>query len=65
MCRALAMVSRLVSLSIYLCANVCDLGCPPHGGGAFGIERIVLNWLDLKNVRLATLFPRDPSRVTP
>ncbi|KAE9982112.1 hypothetical protein EG328_011216 [Venturia inaequalis] len=40
-------------------------GCPPHGGGAFGIERIVLNWLDLKNVRLATLFPRDPSRVTP
>lgn len=41
------------------------LGCPPHGGGAFGIERIVLNWLDLKNVRLATLFPRDPSRVTP
>jgi aspartyl-tRNA synthetase len=40
-------------------------GCPPHGGGAFGAERIVLNWLGLGNVRLATLFPRDPSRLTP
>ncbi|KAF2405227.1 aspartyl-tRNA synthetase [Trichodelitschia bisporula] len=40
-------------------------GCPPHAGGAFGLERIVLNWLDLKNVRLATMFPRDPQRVTP
>jgi aspartyl-tRNA synthetase len=40
-------------------------GCAPHAGGAFGAERIVLNWLGLGNVRLATLFPRDPGRVTP
>lgn len=40
-------------------------GCPPHGGAAFGLERIVSNWLGLPNVRLATLFPRDPARVTP
>jgi nondiscriminating aspartyl-tRNA synthetase len=40
-------------------------GCPPHGGGAFGLERVVCNWLALPNVRMAAFFPRDPSRVTP
>jgi aspartyl-tRNA synthetase len=45
--------------------NTFTYGCAPHAGGAFGAERIVLNWLGLGNVRLATLFPRDPSRLTP
>jgi nondiscriminating aspartyl-tRNA synthetase len=40
-------------------------GCPPHGGGAFGLERVVCNWLALPNVRMAAFFPRDPGRVTP
>lgn len=40
-------------------------GCPPHAGGGFGLERIVMLWLGLPNVRLASLFPRDPSRLTP
>ena len=40
-------------------------GCAPHAGGAFGAERIVLNWLGIGNVRLATLFPRDPGRLMP
>ncbi|KAF2433018.1 aspartyl-tRNA synthetase [Tothia fuscella] len=63
--------ARLDALGVPIGAGLKDYvdcfryGCPPHAGGAFGIERIVLNWLDLKNVRLATLFPRDPSRVTP
>lgn len=42
-----------------------EFGCAPHAGGAFGAERIVLNWLGLGNVRLASLFPRDPSRLDP
>jgi aspartyl-tRNA synthetase len=37
----------------------------PHAGGAFGLERIVANWLGLPNIRLASLFPRDPSRLSP
>lgn len=40
-------------------------GCPPHAGGGIGLERIVMLWLGLPNVRLASLFPRDPSRLTP
>jgi nondiscriminating aspartyl-tRNA synthetase len=38
---------------------------PPHGGFAIGLERFLTQLLDLPNVRLATLFPRDMGRVTP
>lgn len=35
-------------------------GCPPHGGGGIGLERVLMLFLDLGNVRWATLFARDP-----
>lgn len=38
-------------------------GMPPEGGFSFGCERIVMNILDLKNIREATLFPRDMERI--
>ena len=40
-------------------------GMPPHGGFAIGLERLLMQLLDLPNVNLATLFPRDMQRVTP
>lgn len=40
-------------------------GCLPHGGGGIGLERVVMLYLDLKNIRRASLFPRDPRRLTP
>lgn len=40
-------------------------GCPPHAGGGFGLERIVSFWAGVGNVRLASLFPRDPQRILP
>ncbi|CAF3937149.1 unnamed protein product [Rotaria magnacalcarata] len=40
-------------------------GCPPHVGGNIGLERVVMLYLGLGNVRKATMFPRDPKRVTP
>lgn len=40
-------------------------GCPPHGGGGVGLERIVFLYLGLDNIRKASMFPRDPSRCTP
>ncbi len=40
-------------------------GMPPHGGFAIGLERLLMQLLNLPNLRLATLFPRDLSRLTP
>jgi len=42
-----------------------DLGMPPHGGLAIGLERLTVQILGLANVRDATLYPRDRYRVTP
>lgn len=40
-------------------------GMPPHGGFAIGLERWTARLLQLDNIRLATLFPRDVYRLTP
>jgi len=40
-------------------------GMPPHGGFGFGIERFLMELLDIKNVRECILFPRDRTRLTP
>lgn len=42
-----------------------ELGMPPHGGFAIGLERLTAQILGLSNVRDATLYPRDRYRVTP
>jgi nondiscriminating aspartyl-tRNA synthetase len=42
-----------------------DLGMPPHGGLAIGLERLTAQILGLPNIRDATLYPRDRYRVTP
>ena len=36
-----------------------DLGMPPHGGLAIGLERLTAQVLGLANVREAVLYPRD------
>ncbi len=40
-------------------------GALPHGGGGIGLERVVMLYLGLKNIRKASMFPRDPNRLTP
>ena len=40
-------------------------GALPHAGGGVGLERVVMLFLGLKNVRLASAFPRDPKRISP
>lgn len=40
-------------------------GMPPHGGFGFGIERLLMELLDIKNIRECILFPRDRNRLTP
>jgi nondiscriminating aspartyl-tRNA synthetase len=38
-------------------------GVPPEGGFAFGAERMTMQILGLKNIREASMFPRDMNRV--
>ncbi len=40
-------------------------GMPPHGGLGIGLERLVMKTMGLKNVREASLFPRDTGRLVP
>lgn len=42
-----------------------ELGMPPHGGLAVGLERLTAQILSLANVREAVLYPRDRSHVSP
>jgi nondiscriminating aspartyl-tRNA synthetase len=42
-----------------------ELGMPPHGGFAIGLERLTARVLNLPNVRQAVLYPRDRYRLTP
>lgn len=40
-------------------------GSPPHGGGGFGLERILMLYFELGSVKITSLFPRDPNRIKP
>lgn len=40
-------------------------GCWPHGGFGIGLERLVMLFIGAPNVRYVTLFPRDPTRLSP
>ena len=42
-----------------------ELGMPPHGGLAIGLERLTAQVLGLTSVREATMYPRDRNRVEP
>ncbi|WAR64000.1 hypothetical protein PtB15_16B159 [Puccinia triticina] len=41
------------------------LACPAHAGGGIGLERVVMLFFGLGNIRKACLFPRDPKRLHP
>jgi len=40
-------------------------GMPPHGGFGLGLERLLMKMLNLENIREATLFVRDRTRIIP
>jgi len=40
-------------------------GMPPHGGLGIGLERLTMKLCWLDNIRYASLFPRDRSRLEP
>ncbi|EPS57914.1 hypothetical protein M569_16902, partial [Genlisea aurea] len=40
-------------------------GASPHGGFGVGLERVVMLFCALNNIRKTSLFPRDPQRIAP
>lgn len=46
-------------------ANAMGCGAPPHAGWSIGLERLTMKICNIKNIREASLFPRDRKRITP
>lgn len=40
-------------------------GLPPHGGLGIGLERLTMRLIGENNIREASLFPRDITRLLP
>jgi tRNA synthetases class II (D, K and N) len=40
-------------------------GAPPHAGAGVGMERVVMLFCGLDNIRKTSMFPRDPKRLEP
>ena len=40
-------------------------GAFPHGGAGVGLERVVMLFLGLYDTKKCSLFPRDPTRLSP
>lgn len=40
-------------------------GALPHGGAGIGLERVLMLFLNLGNVKRVSLFPRTPNRIAP
>lgn len=53
----------LATIQAYL--DTFKYGAPAHAGGGIGLERIVLLYFALGNIRRSSMFPRDPKRITP
>ncbi len=51
------------SLNFYL--DFFKYGCPPHGGFAIGIARIMMQIFEIDNIREATFIYRGPTRLNP
>ncbi|TPX71607.1 hypothetical protein CcCBS67573_g06128 [Chytriomyces confervae] len=54
---------ELSTIQAYL--DAFKYGAPPHAGGGVGLERVVMLYLKLGNIRRTSMFPRDPKRLTP
>ena len=53
----------LEQIQSYLDAFKC--GAYPHGGAGVGLERVVMLYCGLNNIRKTSMFPRDPRRLSP
>uniref|UniRef100_A0A7N2RES3 aspartate--tRNA ligase n=1 Tax=Quercus lobata TaxID=97700 RepID=A0A7N2RES3_QUELO len=61
--RAQALGIDVQSISTYV--EFFQYGAPPHGGFGVELERVVMLFCGLNNIRKTSLFPRDPLRIAP
>lgn len=61
--RAIACGIDVKTISTYV--DSFRYGAPPHGGFGVGLERVVMLFCALNNIRKTSLFPRDPLRIAP
>ncbi|GFQ03701.1 aspartate--tRNA ligase cytoplasmic [Phtheirospermum japonicum] len=61
--RAQSLGIDVKSISTYI--DAFRYGAPPHGGFGVGLERVVMLFCALNNIRKTSLFPRDPLRIAP
>lgn len=58
-------VKKCLSKTNCLILIISRYGAPPHGGFGVGLERVVMLFCGLNNIRKTSLFPRDPLRIAP
>lgn len=61
--RAIALGIPIDTIQSYI--DCFKYGAVPHGGAGVGMERVVMLFCKLDNIRKTSLFPRDPKRLTP
>lgn len=61
--RAVAKGIKVETITDYV--DSFKYGAYPHGGIGVGLERVVMLYCNLGNIRRSSMFPRDPKRLTP
>jgi aspartyl-tRNA synthetase len=61
--RAIACGIEVPTIQAYV--DSFKYGALPHGGCGVGLERVVMLFLGLGNIRKTSMFPRDPRRLAP
>jgi len=61
--KAIALGVPVESIQSYI--DAFKYGAYPHGGAGIGMERVVMLFMNLNNIRKTSMFPRDPKRLTP
>jgi aspartyl/asparaginyl-tRNA synthetase len=61
--RAIAKGIQIETIQSYI--DSFKYGAYPHGGFGVGLERVVMLYLGIYDSKKCSLFPRDPTRLTP
>jgi aspartyl/asparaginyl-tRNA synthetase len=61
--RAIAKGIQIETIQSYI--DSFKYGAFPHGGFGVGLERVVMLYLGIYDSKKCSLFPRDPTRLTP